>query len=66
MDSQGEVQGGGGEGVEYVFGEKVVELRQDEERGKVVVRLEKGGEREFDLVIGADGMRSKIRRLAFP
>jgi 2-polyprenyl-6-methoxyphenol hydroxylase-like FAD-dependent oxidoreductase len=33
---------------------------------KVEVTFSNGPKREFDLVIGADGMGSKIRRLAFP
>ncbi|KAL2068789.1 hypothetical protein VTL71DRAFT_15127 [Oculimacula yallundae] len=49
--------------VEYVFGDCVVGV---EEKGeKVEVELEKGGRREFDIVIGADGQGSKMRRLAF-
>ncbi|CZT08173.1 related to salicylate 1-monooxygenase [Rhynchosporium graminicola] len=51
------------EEVNYVFGDHVVEIV---ERGsKVEVVLEKGGRKEYDYVIGADGQGSKTRRLAF-
>jgi 2-polyprenyl-6-methoxyphenol hydroxylase-like FAD-dependent oxidoreductase len=52
------------EGTEYVFGDHVTALRQGSD--KVSVTFANGPEREFDLVIGADGMGSKIRRLVFP
>ncbi|WP_018350499.1 FAD-dependent monooxygenase [Longispora albida] len=48
---------------EYVFGDSITALRQ-EEHG-VVAQFEHGGFRTFDLVIGADGMHSAVRRLAF-
>jgi 2-polyprenyl-6-methoxyphenol hydroxylase-like FAD-dependent oxidoreductase len=51
--------------VEYIFGDHVIAI--DQKAGKKVrVTLEKGGEKEYDLVIGADGLSSKTRRLAFP
>lgn len=49
--------------VEYVFDNSITALRQDKQG--VVVELERGGRREFDLVIGADGVHSTVRRLAF-
>ncbi|MEV5538223.1 FAD-dependent monooxygenase [Saccharopolyspora shandongensis] len=49
--------------VEYVFGDSITALRQDE-RG-VRVEFEHGGFRTFDFVIGADGLHSTVRRLAF-
>ncbi|MEV0696912.1 FAD-dependent monooxygenase [Saccharopolyspora sp. NPDC050389] len=49
--------------VEYVFGDSITALRQDE-RG-VQVEFERGGFRTFDVVIGADGLHSAVRRLAF-
>ena len=49
--------------VEYSFGERIVALRQGPE--SVEVDLARAGTRPFDLVIGADGMRSNVRRLAF-
>ncbi|MFD7913244.1 FAD-dependent monooxygenase [Streptomyces sp. NPDC059752] len=48
---------------EYVFGDSVTSLTEDAEG--VTVTFERGAPRRFDLVIGADGMRSTTRRLAF-
>ncbi|MBH0779737.1 FAD-dependent monooxygenase [Nocardia bovistercoris] len=49
--------------VEYVFGDTVTALRQ--ETDGVRVEFEHAPPRNFDLVIGADGLHSTIRRLAF-
>lgn len=49
--------------VEKIFGDHVVELR--DEGAAVQVRFEHAGSRAYDLVIGADGLHSEIRRLAF-
>jgi len=49
--------------VEYLFGEQVVELRED--ATGVVVGLSGGAERRFDLVVGADGLHSGVRALVF-
>jgi 2-polyprenyl-6-methoxyphenol hydroxylase-like FAD-dependent oxidoreductase len=49
--------------VEYLFGDSVETLEQDS--GGVTVKLERGGGRRFDLVVGADGTHSNVRRLAF-
>ena len=48
---------------EYLFDNRVESLR--EEGDKVRVRFLKGAERSFDLVIAADGTRSKTRDLVF-
>jgi 2-polyprenyl-6-methoxyphenol hydroxylase-like FAD-dependent oxidoreductase len=48
---------------EVVFGDKVVAI--DERPTRVDVRFRDSGQRQFDLVIGADGLRSTVRRLAF-
>lgn len=48
---------------EYVFGDSVVALTQH--AGGVDVEFERGVARTFDLVIGADGMHSAVRRLGF-
>jgi 2-polyprenyl-6-methoxyphenol hydroxylase-like FAD-dependent oxidoreductase len=49
--------------VEYVFGDSVTALT--EEAHGVRVEFEHGGFRTFDLVVGADGLHSAVRRLAF-
>ncbi len=49
--------------VELILADTVRELDDDGER--VRVTFEKGGPRDFDLVIGADGLHSRVRRLAF-
>ncbi|MFF5973925.1 FAD-dependent monooxygenase [Streptomyces sp. NPDC012769] len=48
---------------EYRFGASITELRQDADG--VQVRFTDGEARTFDLVIGADGLHSHVRRLAF-
>lgn len=48
---------------ELVFGDEIVAL--DEDESGVNVRLDKAGERRFDLVVGADGLHSNVRALAF-
>lgn len=50
-------------GVEYVFGDSVSAAAQDD--SGVTVTFERGGTRRFDLVVGADGLHSTTRRLAF-
>ncbi|SMQ53060.1 unnamed protein product [Zymoseptoria tritici ST99CH_3D7] len=54
-----------GEGrVEFMYGDYVEKIEQDEE--EVRVRLAKGKkEMVFDLVVGADGLQSKTRRQVF-
>jgi len=49
--------------VEYCFGDSIQTLKQDEEG--VDVTFERGGCRRFDLVVGADGLHSMVRTLAF-
>jgi 2-polyprenyl-6-methoxyphenol hydroxylase-like FAD-dependent oxidoreductase len=49
--------------VEYLFDDSIASLRQDETG--VDVTFERCGSRRFDLVIGADGLHSNVRRLAF-
>ncbi|WBP90894.1 FAD-dependent monooxygenase [Kitasatospora cathayae] len=48
---------------EYVFGDSVEAL--EETPSGVRVAFRRGAPREFDLVIGADGLHSTVRRLAF-
>jgi 2-polyprenyl-6-methoxyphenol hydroxylase-like FAD-dependent oxidoreductase len=48
----------------YRFGDSITSLQ--EHAGGVDVRFESGIEETYDLVVGADGMHSVVRRLAFP
>ena len=48
---------------EVIFGDEIVELH--EEADGVRVKFEKADQRKFDLVVGADGLHSKVRRLVF-
>jgi 2-polyprenyl-6-methoxyphenol hydroxylase-like FAD-dependent oxidoreductase len=52
-----------GDRVETIFGDCVAAI--DEASECVRVRLESGGEREADLVVGADGLHSRVRGLTF-
>ena len=49
--------------VEAIFGDSVARIQQTERA--VHVAFERGPEREFDLVIGADGPHSRVRGLVF-
>lgn len=51
-------------GVETHFGTSIRELHETPHA--VRVTLSDGSQREFDLVVGADGLHSHIRHLAFP
>ena len=48
---------------EVIFGNEIVGLQED--AAGVQVQFKGGGARRFDLVIGADGLHSTVRRLAF-
>lgn len=50
-------------GVELILNDTVQVLADDGER--VRVTFESGQVRDFDLVVGADGLHSRVRRLAF-
>ncbi|GAC1390745.1 MAG: FAD-dependent monooxygenase [Ktedonobacteraceae bacterium] len=49
--------------VEYCFGDSIQAVSQDE--AGVDVTFERGDSRRFDLVVGADGLHSKVRTLVF-
>ncbi|MGW2787264.1 FAD-dependent monooxygenase [Streptomyces populi] len=46
--------------VEYVFGDSITAISPDGE-----VRFENAAPRRFDLIVGADGLHSNVRRLVF-
>lgn len=48
---------------EIMFGDAIVGLETDEQG--VLARFERAAPRRFDLVIGADGLHSQVRALAF-
>ncbi|MEU9116099.1 FAD-dependent monooxygenase [Streptomyces sp. NPDC048483] len=48
---------------EYLFGDSLTSLTEAEDG--VHVTFERGAPRTFDLVVGADGLHSTVRRLAF-
>ncbi|MCG0283701.1 FAD-dependent monooxygenase [Streptomyces sp. PSAA01] len=53
-----------GDDTEYVFGTSVDGFEQDEH--KVVAHFSDGSSSEFDLLVGADGQGSRIRRAVLP
>jgi 2-polyprenyl-6-methoxyphenol hydroxylase-like FAD-dependent oxidoreductase len=48
---------------EFLFDDTIVAMRQDEHG--VEVTFDRAAPRRFDLVVGADGLHSAVRRLAF-
>ncbi|GGM31357.1 FAD-dependent monooxygenase [Dactylosporangium sucinum] len=49
--------------VDYRFGDRIVAIEQA--RDGALVRFADGGEERFDVVVGADGVHSGVRALAF-
>jgi 2-polyprenyl-6-methoxyphenol hydroxylase-like FAD-dependent oxidoreductase len=49
--------------VEYIFDDSISAISQDD--NGVLVTFERGEQRTFDLVVGADGLHSNVRALAF-
>jgi 2-polyprenyl-6-methoxyphenol hydroxylase-like FAD-dependent oxidoreductase len=50
----------GSDDIEYVFGDSIASISAGGE-----VTFERGAPRRFDLVVGADGLHSNVRRLVF-
>ncbi|EHK99034.1 hypothetical protein M7I_5119 [Glarea lozoyensis 74030] len=57
----------GGTKVQYIYEDSVDKILEPSvsPSGKVHVTLASGIQKDYDIVVGADGMRSSIRRLAF-
>jgi 2-polyprenyl-6-methoxyphenol hydroxylase-like FAD-dependent oxidoreductase len=51
------------ETTEYIFDDSIVDI--EESAGGVEVLFERGGRRRFDLVVGADGLHSRVRSIVF-
>jgi 2-polyprenyl-6-methoxyphenol hydroxylase-like FAD-dependent oxidoreductase len=51
------------ENIEYVYGDSITDLTQDDQG--VLVTFARAPERRFDLVVGADGVHSRTRSIAF-
>ena len=49
--------------IEIIFGDTIDKI--DQHTGKVTVTFHHSGTRDFDLVIGADGLHSNVRNLVF-
>lgn len=52
-----------GKDIEVIFGDTINNIEQDDD--KVVVTFRSGTKRNFDLLIGADGLHSNVRNLVF-
>jgi len=52
-----------GEGVEIIFGDTIAKIDQNEK--EVTVTFHSGKIRNFDLIVGADGLHSNVRKLVF-
>ncbi|NEA37517.1 FAD-dependent monooxygenase [Streptomyces sp. SID13031] len=49
--------------IEYIYGDSITSLDQDD--NGVLATFSSGTERRFDLAVGADGVHSRVRSLAF-
>jgi 2-polyprenyl-6-methoxyphenol hydroxylase-like FAD-dependent oxidoreductase len=52
-----------GDGVEYLFNDSITSITQDEHAAHVT--FENRAPRDFDIVVGADGLHSNVRKLVF-
>jgi 2-polyprenyl-6-methoxyphenol hydroxylase-like FAD-dependent oxidoreductase len=50
-------------GIEMIFGDAIVKIEQQET--KVIVTFQSGKIRNFDLLVGADGLHSNVRNIVF-
>jgi 2-polyprenyl-6-methoxyphenol hydroxylase-like FAD-dependent oxidoreductase len=62
-DLTGLLHGRARDGIEYAFDDSITAI--DEDQDGLRVGFERGEPRTFDLVVGADGLHSKVRELAF-
>jgi 2-polyprenyl-6-methoxyphenol hydroxylase-like FAD-dependent oxidoreductase len=65
-----DVQSMGGEGVEFIFGDYLESIQQPNEFGNGAAQIEvtfakSRNRRAFDIVVGADGLQSRTRNMAF-
>jgi 2-polyprenyl-6-methoxyphenol hydroxylase-like FAD-dependent oxidoreductase len=51
--------------VEYVFGDSITDIDEGNDVDGDLVTFEHGAPRRFDVVVGADGLHSNVRRLVF-
>jgi 2-polyprenyl-6-methoxyphenol hydroxylase-like FAD-dependent oxidoreductase len=51
------------ETTEYIFNDSIAGIEEDTDG--VIVQFQKGSPRRFDLVVGADGLHSKVRSVVF-
>ncbi|KAJ5784424.1 uncharacterized protein N7503_009636 [Penicillium pulvis] len=59
-----EAENEGAKGIEYIFGDYLDKIEQD--NNQVHVHFAKSGEsRSFDLLVGADGMQSRTRKMVW-
>jgi 2-polyprenyl-6-methoxyphenol hydroxylase-like FAD-dependent oxidoreductase len=59
-----DVKAQGGAGIEFIFGDSLATIAQDEKR--VHVSFAKSGQkRSYDLLVGADGLQSTVRKLVW-
>lgn len=62
-DLVGVLMDAAGRNVEYIHGDTIVAL--DESEDSVLVTFQQASPRSFDIVVGADGVRSNVRSLVF-
>lgn len=58
------VKADGGAGIEFIFGDHLDSIDQDGDRAHVQF-AKSGQRRSYDLVVGADGLQSQVRRLVW-